>query len=334
MFRSELDGCIENQGIYLKIFPPQVTAGESAVAQLEPVGPSRTRARQGESPWNLVCDDAQLGISPSYSTGIPIRFDQPGRKHLLATSRVGPDRNVLARADLVVHGRVDDEIGVIVRSLDEFGARSWFQSVLERHRDDDAYEERLDLILCQYLTDPVDSVRKTAFGLLVQMHKRALRRTAARYLGRDEHGIDDVIQEASRRAWRSLRLFEAGRRFGPWIHTALLNACRDVKRGARITTGGVDPETSCRDEAIAAVDARETLDHLTRGFDRGAVEMFTLRYGQGESYINIARSLNIQPDRPDQTRVSTVRRQVERLKMDLKTAQGSRGDTGDTGGIA
>ena len=273
-------------------------------------------------------------MSPSYSTGISFRFDQPGQKHLLATSGVGSDQNVLARTDLIVHSQVDNEIDIMVRTFDQFGARPWFQSILERHHDDPAYKERLDLVLCQHLTSPVDPVRETAFNLLVQMHERTLRKAATRFLKRDEHAIDDVIQEATRCARRSLRLFEPGRRFGPWIHSTLLNVCRDAKRRIPLTPGNVDREASHHDEAIASIDARDALDRLLRDVNRSDVEILTLRHGHDMSYIDIARTLNIQPDRPDQTRVSTVRRQVERLERNLRAAHGFRGDTSDTGGIA
>jgi hypothetical protein len=59
MFRSEINGHHENQEVCLKIFPPQVAAGESAVAQLEPVDPFQHRARGEGFPWRLVCHDTQ-----------------------------------------------------------------------------------------------------------------------------------------------------------------------------------------------------------------------------------------------------------------------------------
>jgi len=90
-------------------------------------------------------------MSPSYSTGISVRFDRPGRKQLLATSRFGPNQNVLARTDLIVHDQVDDEIDFIVKTLDEFSAWRWFKSILDRHPDTPTYKEELDLILCRHL---------------------------------------------------------------------------------------------------------------------------------------------------------------------------------------
>jgi RNA polymerase sigma factor (sigma-70 family) len=334
MFRCEMSGHHESQEISLNIFPPQVTAGESAVAQLDPVDPSLDPARRRGSPWSLVCDDRQLGASDRYDRGITFRFNEAGKKHLLATTnRLGPDRVVLAQGEVIVHGQVESELDFIVNNLDQFGARGWFRSILERHRDD-AYRKALDLALGHHLESPRASIRETAFTLLVMMHEPSWRRVAARFLGRDEHAINDVVQETKRRTWRSLPQFRAGVRFGPWAHKTVLHACQDAKTGTLLTTGDIDPQTKSTDEAIEAIDVRDALDRLTRHLDPSDVKLLTLRYGHDMAFIDIARALNIQPDSPDPTRVSTVRRHVERLTLALKTGQAPSEDAHDRGGIA
>ena len=334
MFRSEVNGHHENQEICLSIFPPQVTAGESAVAQLESVDPYSDPARRRGMPWSLVGDDRQLGASDRYDRGITFRFDKAGTKRLLATaSRPGSDRVVLARGELVVHGRVEAELDFIVNNLDQFGASGWFRDILGRHHDD-AYRDALDLALGRHLESARESVRVTAFTLLVVLHEPSWRRVAARFLGRDAHATDDVLQETKRRAWRSLPRFRAGARFGPWAHKTVLNACKDAKKGVPFTPGDIDPECRSTDEAIEAIDARDAVTQLTRDLSRADVEMLTLRHGHDMGLIDIARELKIQPDRPDPTRVSTVWRHLERLERDLKAGRRPRGDAQDKGGIA
>jgi RNA polymerase sigma-70 factor (ECF subfamily) len=328
MFRSEINGYHEDQEVFLKVFPPQVTVGATAVAQLEPAVPTRAVG----SPWCLVCGGTQLGSAPSFAVGIPFRFDEPGRKRLLASARGGPVQGVLARSDLIVHGQLDDEIECIVGALDEYAAWSWFRDILERQREE-GYTGRLDLLLSRHITGPDDAARRTAFSLLVRMHDEAMKRTAARILGRDAYAIEDAVQEASRRAWRSLRRIRPGKRFGPWMHTILVNACRDAKRRG-VTVADLDPEDPQHDRALATIDARDALEGLTRGVDRDRLEMLERRHGRGESYIDIARAMNIRPDKPYQTRVTVVRREVEALLDQLRAARGRDGATGETGGIA
>lgn len=334
MFRSEVNGHHENQEICLSIFPPQVTAGESAVAQLESVDPYNHGVRRRGVPWSLVCGDRQLGASDRYDRGITFQFDEAGRKRLLATTNhLGLDRVVLARSELVVHDQVEGELDFIVENLDQFAAIRWFRGIQARHRDD-AYRDVLDLALGRHLESPLASVRETAFILLVSLHEPSWRRVAARFFGRDESAIDDVIQETKRRAWRSMPRFRAGVRFGPWAHKTVLNACKDAKKGVPSTPGGIAPQADSTDEAIEAIDTRDTLDHLTRDLDGRDVQMLVLRHGLDKSLIDIARELKIQPDSPDPTRVSTVWRQLERLERDLKAGKRPSGDTLNRGGIA
>ena len=331
MFRSEINGWHENQEVCLTVFPPQITAGETALAQLEPADPSWHRARRGVLPWRLVCDETQLGAADSCGQTIPFSFDQPGQKHLLAmTWRGGSGHAVLARTNLLVHSQVEDEIAYIVTELDQFGARRWFKSIVER-RHDDAYRDKLDLALGSYLDSQSNSVRKTAFILLLLLRDRALRKAAARFLRRDDGTIDDVMQEAKKGAWRSLKKFQIGNRFGPWIHKALLNACKDATRKTPLTPGNIDREMSSYAEAVEAIDARDAVGYLTRDLAQADADILRLWHGEDMSLIEIAHAMNIQPDRPEQTRVTTVRRRAERA---LRAAQSLLGDMSDTGGVA
>lgn len=330
MSRVVMNGFHEDQEMLLRIFPPQVTAGESAYARIEPVGAYRPWSGREAFPWSLSCEESHLGTSPSYAAEIPFRIDRPGRKFLLAIGPAGSEGEILARAEFFVHREVEDEVEAIVGTKDENGARRWLRDVMARRPKDAAFREKLDLLLARSLTGSDDMARKVAFNLLVAMHEQAAKKAASKCLDGDEHAVEDVVQEAARRAWRSLGRFKQGKRFGPWFYSALLNACSDARKGRRRAVDAL--EASRHDDAIEAIDARETLRAVTRDLNHKEVEMLTRRFAHEEGYLEIARAMDIQPGSPDATRVTAVRRQVEKLRSNLRTAHGWNEvrDIGDT----
>ena len=68
-----------------------------------------------------------------------------------------------------------------------------------------------------------------AFVQLISLHDRALRALAYRLMG-DPHLMDDVLQEAYLKAFRSLRRFEERSAFGSWLHRIVYNTCMDQLR--------------------------------------------------------------------------------------------------------
>jgi RNA polymerase sigma-70 factor (ECF subfamily) len=71
-----------------------------------------------------------------------------------------------------------------------------------------------------------------AFRLLVEPYRGALHLHCYRLLG-SVHDADDALQETLLRAWRFLDRFEAGGRFGAWLHTIATNVCLTVLAGRR-----------------------------------------------------------------------------------------------------
>ena len=47
----------------------------------------------------------------------------------------------------------------------------------------------------------------------------------------DPHTAEDVVQEASLKAWRKLDQVRPGRRLKPWFLAIVANECREVRRG-------------------------------------------------------------------------------------------------------
>ncbi len=74
-----------------------------------------------------------------------------------------------------------------------------------------------------------------AFVILVRRYDRALRSLAYRLLG-DRHAMDDVLQEAYLKAFRSIDRFRADASFNTWLYRIVHNACIDQLRRQRPTS--------------------------------------------------------------------------------------------------
>jgi RNA polymerase sigma factor (sigma-70 family) len=68
-----------------------------------------------------------------------------------------------------------------------------------------------------------------AYGDLVRGHHRSALRVATVVLGTAE-GADDVVQQAMEQAWRSIRRFQPGRAFRPWLLHIVANTARNDRR--------------------------------------------------------------------------------------------------------
>lgn len=99
-----------------------------------------------------------------------------------------------------------------------------------------------------------------AFEALIALHDRALRRLAYRLLG-DAGAMDDALQEAYVKAYRSLRSFAGDAAFGTWLHRIVANACHDELR-RRARSGHGPFELDERQPDIAPGPAREVAARL------------------------------------------------------------------------
>lgn len=88
---------------------------------------------------------------------------------------------------------------------------------------------------------------------------------AARIL-RDQAAAEDVAQEAFLRVWRTAGAWQPGRaRFDTWLHTVVLNLCRDRLRRRRDVTGQelpdpVDPAPDAEAGLLAAERGAQVAD--------------------------------------------------------------------------
>lgn len=88
---------------------------------------------------------------------------------------------------------------------------------------------------------------QAAFGRVVSHYDQRLRALAWRLLG-DQPAMDDALQEAYIRAYRSLASFRYGSAPGTWLHRITYNVCIDELRRRRRRP------TSSFDELVAEAD--------------------------------------------------------------------------------
>ncbi|TPG40596.1 RNA polymerase sigma factor [Sphingomonas koreensis] len=82
-----------------------------------------------------------------------------------------------------------------------------------------------------------------AMRMLVNAKLPRVTGLAARLL-RDAADAEDVAQEAFVRVWRNARSWQPGRaHFDTWLHTVVLNLCRDRLRRRRETSADAVPDT-------------------------------------------------------------------------------------------
>ena len=90
-----------------------------------------------------------------------------------------------------------------------------------------------------------------AFAVLLRCYDPGLRALAFRLLG-DAGRMDDVLQEAYLKAYRSLSRFEGGSAVGTWLYRIVYNACiNDILSRAR------RPVIHLEDEGVSSVPGNE-----------------------------------------------------------------------------
>jgi len=151
-----------------------------------------------------------------------------------------------------------------------------------------------------------------AFVELISLHDRALRALAYRLLG-DAQRMDDVLQEAYLKVFRSLHGFEGRSAFGSWLHRIVYNACMDQLRRRRSRArhlslaevdGLADPMPDPGDVAAQRLDLAAALASLppelratvllvdAEGMDyETAAQVLGIPVGTVRSRLNRARGL-------------------------------------------
>ena len=146
--------------------------------------------------------------------------------------------------------------------------------------------------------------------------------TLARYLVRDEHDAQDIVQEAYLRAWRYFATFRGGDERA-WLLTIVRNCCytsRQTRRDPRFVeyddeAHGADQDARFAADAGAVGESdRSLLSSALAGLASEFREVIVLREIEGCSYQEIARVTGV----PIGTVMSRLARARERLRRALK----------------
>lgn len=135
---------------------------------------------------------------------------------------------------------------------------------------------------------------RAAFGTLAERHSERIRRYLAA-MTHDDTVADDVRQEALRLALERLDQVQDPDRFGAWLLTVAINACRqhlrrEVLRAARGECDLADVPAGRR-TALSSLVRRETAAQLALAIDRLPIllrEAFVLHAVEGIPYGEIA----------------------------------------------
>jgi RNA polymerase sigma-70 factor, ECF subfamily len=101
-------------------------------------------------------------------------------------------------------------------------------SLRDRVRDEPAYASLSDVVLAVRAKDG----DRTALTVLVQRHEPRVRRLAS-YLLDDPEDAQDAAQEALAKVLTRIEQFRGEARFGTWLHSLVVNTCRDMSERQR-----------------------------------------------------------------------------------------------------
>ena len=161
-----------------------------------------------------------------------------------------------------------------------------------------------------------------AYGELLRAHRRSALRVATVVLGTAE-GADDVVQQASERAWRAIGRFRPDRAFRPWLLRVVANTARNDRRSrgrranlalrAAQRTAAADVVATPEDLVVTQAERQRVVAALNRlrADDRLVI---ALRHFEQLSEREMVEALG----RPAGTVKSRLSRAVARLRVELE----------------
>lgn len=158
---------------------------------------------------------------------------------------------------------------------------------------------------------------RQAFGELLRRHDARLRSLAFKMLGGDRSRMDDVMQDAYLRAFRSLKTFRREADVGTWLHRIVHNACVDELRRVSRQARPFDLEQPSWDRPSErpgperVVGAADTVLRILQSLPEDQRATVLLVDGQGFDNITAAEILGVAP--------GTVASRLSRARAALRT---------------
>ncbi len=168
------------------------------------------------------------------------------------------------------------------------------------------------------LTEQARQGDVVAFEKLLRLHGPAVFSFLVRWFG-DRARAEDVFQEASLAAFRSLSSFKPGARLKPWLFAIAVNQAKKHVRGSKRRVAR--EQLWFEEQPTAAQPAERGLSaarELERGLTRVAPEhrqVLLLRFAEDMSHAEIATVLGV-PEFVVKMRVSRARRYFARALDD------------------
>jgi RNA polymerase sigma-70 factor, ECF subfamily len=171
------------------------------------------------------------------------------------------------------------------------------------------------------IVDRVIGGDRAAFAKIVRRHDDRLRGLAFRMLGGDRDLMDDALQEAYVRAYRSLSRFRRDADLGSWLYRIVFNACVDELRRARRRAAPFDATAAGRTASDPvspapgperAVVARDSTAWALAGLPDIHRVTVVLVDGEGFDVRTAAQILQVAPE--------TVRSRLWRARRVLRRA--------------
>lgn len=133
-------------------------------------------------------------------------------------------------------------------------------------------------------------------GLYLLFNERV--RLAAWQMCRRPDWIDDVVNEAWRRAYEARAEFDPGRPFLVWVVGILRNCCREYARSRlRLSTGGDDPLNAIADadpaHLAAQADLLAALDACVRALPAQDQAIVRKRFFEGKPLRIVAQEVGV-----------------------------------------
>ncbi len=157
------------------------------------------------------------------------------------------------------------------------------------------------------------SAEERAFDALIGPHVSSAYRLAVIML-RDVDQAEDAVQEATLKAWPSLRWLRAEGRVKPWFMTIVANQCRSVLRGrwwSLVLLPQIEERTTAEPVAVA-VNRTDLIRALRRLPPKHRAAVY-LRYYEDMELDEVAATLRISTTAAR----SRIHRSLRRLRLTL-----------------